>query len=463
MLDNESARRKLVRLEVEKLLGRFDHVLDLDSSWDFLIVHGPNGVGKTKLLELLHYTFAQQFGQIAGLPFKSARFMFDDSSEMIVSRENGHSEEPLFEDHSIGKHISKTSEQLKWDITLSGSERLQYVYDLAVDADDLRQISRLARDFPVDRVASDRWFDHSTGSELNAYELADRYGFPLSLKSEMLTLPHELADLLSSQDVHLIQTQRLLNTDRKSRRIDMLHSIVSQDSTVVSYANDLSATLKRTLAESSRASQELDRSFPSRLFEQSQLQTYTESEMRAHYNDQLELRARLARINILDSSAELQLPDRALDDSELRTLSTYLDDADKKLQTFQPLLDRLELMREIVNDRFLFNTLEIDQEHGFLFREQGSQEQLSPRHLSSGEQHQLVLMYDLIMKVEEYSLVLIDEPEISLHVAWQKAFLDDLTRIAELRHLRFIIATHSPQIIGDWWDRTARLYDSNGS
>ena len=34
--------------------------------------------------------------------------------------------------------------------------------------------------------------------------------------------------------------------------------------------------------------------------------------------------------------------------------------------------------------------------------------------LSSGEQHELVLAYDLLFKVKEKSLVLIDEPELSL-------------------------------------------------
>ncbi|MDA1003121.1 MAG: AAA family ATPase [Chloroflexi bacterium] len=65
---------------------------------------------------------------------------------------------------------------------------------------------------------------------------------------------------------------------------------------------------------------------------------------------------------------------------------------------------------------------------------------------------------DLARNASPNSLVLIDEPEISLHVAWQKAFLDDMARIATLANLRFIIATHSPQVIGEWWDRSVELY-----
>ena len=72
--------------------------------------------------------------------------------------------------------------------------------------------------------------------------------------------------------------------------------------------------------------------------------------------------------------------------------------------------------------------------------------------LSSGEQHQVVLIYELIFNTKEHSIVLIDEPEISLHVVWQEQFLDDLKMITEMNKAKAIIATHSPQIIGDYWD-----------
>jgi predicted ATP-binding protein involved in virulence len=77
--------------------------------------------------------------------------------------------------------------------------------------------------------------------------------------------------------------------------------------------------------------------------------------------------------------------------------------------------------------------------------------------LSTGEQHELVLLYNLLFRVEAGTLVLIDEPEISLHVTWQKTFIDDVLRVAELSKFRFVVATHSPQIIGSWWSRTVEL------
>ena len=55
---------------------------------------------------------------------------------------------------------------------------------------------------------------------------------------------------------------------------------------------------------------------------------------------------------------------------------------------------------------------------------------------------------------------MIDEPEISLNVVWQRRFLDDLERIVELRDFDVLIATHSPQIISDKWDWMVALGES---
>ena len=48
---------------------------------------------------------------------------------------------------------------------------------------------------------------------------------------------------------------------------------------------------------------------------------------------------------------------------------------------------------------------------------------------------------------KEPQLLIIDEPEISLHVTWQRIFLDLLLENSE-KNLYFLVSTHSPQIVG---------------
>ena len=66
---------------------------------------------------------------------------------------------------------------------------------------------------------------------------------------------------------------------------------------------------------------------------------------------------------------------------------------------------------------------------------------------SSGEKETIVSFYNLLFKISSGEILLIDEPEISLHIAWQRMFINDLIKIEELRNLTILVATHSPQMI----------------
>jgi len=100
--------------------------------------------------------------------------------------------------------------------------------------------------------------------------------------------------------------------------------------------------------------------------------------------------------------------------------------------------------------------VKIDPNRGFSFFTQKNKP-LDLKDLSSGEQHEVVLLYELIFKTKPNTLVLIDEPEISLHIAWQNEFLNDIMEIIRLQQIQVLIATHSPQIINEYWDLTVNL------
>lgn len=73
---------------------------------------------------------------------------------------------------------------------------------------------------------------------------------------------------------------------------------------------------------------------------------------------------------------------------------------------------------------------------------------MSLKKASSGEQCMIVLMLGIAGHINDGSLILIDEPEISLHPEWQEAFMELLSRtFSGYSGCHFIIATHSPQIV----------------
>ncbi|MDQ0654279.1 AAA family ATPase [Pseudomonas cedrina] len=69
--------------------------------------------------------------------------------------------------------------------------------------------------------------------------------------------------------------------------------------------------------------------------------------------------------------------------------------------------------------------------------------------LSSGEQNILLLLAHIIETAREdkHTIVLLDEPEVSLHVSWQQILPKILNTLAERLSLSFVTATHAPVLI----------------
>ena len=85
--------------------------------------------------------------------------------------------------------------------------------------------------------------------------------------------------------------------------------------------------------------------------------------------------------------------------------------------------------------------------------------ELSLKRASSGEQCLIVLTLGIAGHIEDGSLILIDEPEISLHPRWQEEFMPLLiSAFSNYKNCHFIIATHSPQIVARMNDESSYIY-----
>ncbi|MEU7479950.1 AAA family ATPase [Lentzea sp. NPDC042327] len=458
----------LVRVDVIELLGQFDHTVKFPADWDFCILYGPNGVGKTKLLELIHSTLTQKFHSLAKIPFKSAVFLFEGNVRLTVHKSveqddidedsdpSGKPEYLKFEYPELTLEIPG-HKPVVWN-TSRGSRR-----GMSEHLHMLRRAVSADPSLPIRELSSGRWVDSRSGRILSIREAVER-GLELGLMSSRgsTKLPtKEVIDFFDRISVNLIETQRLMISEpRRDERGRAVGDREEPSYTVLELAVSLARSLREAMAENSRISQRLDSSFARRVLEEASgalpMPVVTEEAIRTRYIEQNELREELAQIALLDASSEMLLPPRELEDWEIIFLRTYLDDTDKKLDSFRGLLNRVRLFRDIVNSRFQFKKMFIDREDGFYF-ETTTGQIIKANDLSSGEQHEVVMTYKLLFQTAPGSLVLVDEPEISLHVAWQKKFISDIRRISEVAGLRFVIATHSPQVISQWWDRAIKL------
>ena len=72
-----------------------------------------------------------------------------------------------------------------------------------------------------------------------------------------------------------------------------------------------------------------------------------------------------------------------------------------------------------------------------------------PYQLSSGEKQILVILLTVLVEDRQPYVLFMDEPEVSLHIEWQKRLID---LIVELNpQVQIILTTHSPAVIMNGW------------
>lgn len=437
-----TSRLRLRRLAVDKLFGVFDHSIVLNESARITIVHGPNGFGKTALLRLAAGFFEGHYSTLGSVPFSTARFSIGDDSDTVVERTitAGHGR------RSPTSQLTFSQGERQWQWK-SRSDRL-----IRVPTDVVEQVIPW-----LHRIGEDAWFDGRTGEELSLVEVADRYPEHFPGPTRAVEIPDWLSQVQASVHVQFIRANRLESTTTTDSEMRSRRPRFPTQPAVAAYAADLADRIQHVLTEYAKLSQSLDQSFPVRIMAPSRPPHWSLDQVRKRLEELDALRQELNAAGLLEPATQeamSQFPN--IDASKLDVLAVYINDVERKLSVFNDLRTRIELFRELLNRRFFYKRVRVDKTRGLVFQTDAGQE-LAPTALSTGEQHEIVILYQLLFLAQPNSLILIDEPEISLHVAWQEQFLSDLARISELSQLDFLVATHSPQIISNRWDLTVEL------
>ena len=85
-------------------------------------------------------------------------------------------------------------------------------------------------------------------------------------------------------------------------------------------------------------------------------------------------------------------------------------------------------------------------------------ETLLPYQLSSGEKQMLAILLTVLVENHQPYVLFMDEPEVSLHIEWQKRLID---LVVELNpNVQIILTTHSPAVImNGWTDKVTEVSD----
>ncbi|MBY9074433.1 AAA family ATPase [Nocardioides sp. WL0053] len=418
------------KISITGLFGHLDHDIEFRSS-DPTILTGLNGAGKTHVLHILRALTVCDALSLGALPFHVATLTYSTGDQVAAER--------LVNDDG-------TSVQLRHK-NPRGVEGKPLTVQMPSD-DDIRAslppwIHRVG-----DRYRDERNGDYLTLAAVRAYAPSRNVLSP-EVQWGLEQLRHEVPNMPS----FIIDTRRLDVSppeDDPAWRNGRSASGRNATSRIEHYLERVTAQMDRARRNAIRSSQQADISFAERALASAR-KTVNEPALRERYNQVVAQYNDLGRNGLTVGDAPIPFPEKT-NPTVRRILDPFVEDWEKRLAPLVPLNEKIKLFRALLDDKLESSFkrtsahaqgIHITDIHG---------RRLNVNRLSSGEQHLLALYTRLLFDTRRGTLVLIDEPEISLHPAWQHAFVRDIDRVAELVPMQVVIATHSPSIVNERWD-----------
>jgi ABC-type glutathione transport system ATPase component len=123
----------------------------------------------------------------------------------------------------------------------------------------------------------------------------------------------------------------------------------------------------------------------------------------------------------------------------------------------QQLSQKKTRFQDIVDDLFTDTGKKIVRtENEIRFSQIG--ETLVPYQLSSGEKQMLAILLTVLVEDNQPYVLFMDEPEVSLHIEWQKRLIDLCLELNP--NVQVILTTHSPAVVmNGWMDSVTEVTD----
>ncbi|MHC0613778.1 AAA family ATPase [Komagataeibacter oboediens] len=143
-----------------------------------------------------------------------------------------------------------------------------------------------------------------------------------------------------------------------------------------------------------------------------------------------------------------------------KLISPYLRSLKSRLNAIEPIYQILDQFVQKINSFMTGKKISYLLSKGF-FIEDDYGNTLGASQLSSGEQQLLLIFCYVLSARDTKSVFIIDEPEISLNVKWQRMMVSSLLKISDKSNIQFIFASHSMELISQHRDSIIPLKNTN--
>jgi ABC-type glutathione transport system ATPase component len=151
----------------------------------------------------------------------------------------------------------------------------------------------------------------------------------------------------------------------------------------------------------------------------------------------------------------LQQPEHRSAAHALDLIETYVEMHENISRSRELIIERLVEFQRIMEEFLVGKTVKLSAREGIVIT--GATGKLKENDLSSGEYHFLYMMVAALLCQRVGTILAIDEPELSLHVSWQRRLVRALSRCASGASPLFFLATHSTAISAEHADKVITL------
>lgn len=431
------------QIHVEELFGRLNYDIEapLDSSRRsrLLILYGDNGCGKTTLMTLVFHLLspADSRGhrtQLARTVFKKIEVLLSDGSSVMARRdETGH-----------GPFLIKVKRRRSDPI----------VFKIGIDSEGRVSSTSFPRSGELSSVLR--------SLDLNIFFLADDRRFRadfLQESSDRRSASSRPARAIMSEDTEKIldeirrnQVEKALSKTASIFREQLLSASDQGEVTTESIYREIVQSLAQLSFEYSDEGATLQRGEFLSLIETA----------RSRGSDFAEMGIRSGIV-----SDELVEAVRTANEKRYReiyaVLSPFVRSLSARLDAMDPTRKLIATLLDSVNEFLSDKSLTFDIRHGLrVILDAHIQRRWLPSDaLSSGERQLLLIFCYALHARSEASVFMIDEPEISLNIKWQRRLLASLLDCVHGSGVQLVIATHSIPLISDYRDWVAQMTQKN--
>lgn len=415
----------MLKLKIKELFSKFNYEIGFNNK-NLLIITGPNGFGKTTILNIINNINKGKEGIIYfyNLNFKSIEII--NNNKNIYLNKNNNNDLTI----SIKDLNNKKTETEKFNLKKITLLKKEIINNSNLNEDKIT-IQNLLKN---NNIISEE--------ELILKDLLKIISLEEN-KNKNIISEQFMKKFKLDKEIYFIKEQRLIKYNIG----------VTNNKNIIQVINELPKDLIKQLDkldnEYFKISNKLDSTYLNRVFNNNK--NITEEEFNEKIKEIFNRFERLEKYGLIKEIDINYLKDIKFCEKHKENLIIYFNDLSEKFKIYENFINKLELYTKIINNKLYFKRLVISKDNGLKILNEQDKE-IPLEGLSSGEKQQIVLFYQLIFNLDENKIILIDEPEISLHIKWQIDFINNLIKVIENKKVNVIVTTHSPDILNSNWE-----------